>query len=55
MMARGPVVRHQVAVDPIQVQSTRIAKQPEQKAPRELPQYKITKEPMLPSVSASVL
>ena len=48
VIARSPVVRHQV--DPILVQST--TNQPEQ-APRDVPQYKITQEPMLPSVSAS--
>ena len=46
MMARGPVVRHQV--DHILVQSTNQPKQ----APRDVPQYKLTQEPMLPSVSA---
>ena len=48
MIARGPVVRHQV--DPILVQSTRTTDQPEQ-APIYFPQYKLTQEPMLPSVS----
>ena len=46
MIARGPVVRH--PVDPILVQNTN---QPEQ-SPRDVPQYKLTQEPMLPSVSA---
>ena len=47
MIARGPVVRHPAG--PILVQSTN---QPEQ-APRDVPQYKLTQEPMLPFVSAS--
>ena len=29
MLTRGPVVRHQVAVDPILVQNTRITNQPD--------------------------
>ena len=48
MIARGPVVRHQV--DPILVQST--TNQPEQ-APRDVPQYRLIQKLMLPSVSAS--
>ena len=46
MIARDPVVRH--PVDPIMVQSTN---QPVQST--DVPQYKLTQEPMLPSVSAS--
>ena len=48
MIARGPVVRH--PVDPIMAQSP--TNLPEQ-APGDVPQYKLTQEPMLPSVSAS--
>ena len=48
MIARGPVVRH--PVDPIMAQSP--TNLPEQ-APRDVPQYKLTQELMLPSVSAS--
>ena len=48
MIARCPVVWHQV--DPILVQIT--TNQPEQ-APSDVPQCKLTQEPMLPSVSAS--
>ena len=46
MIARGPVVRH--PVEPIMVQSTN---QPVQIT--DVPQYKLTQEPMLPYVSAS--
>ena len=53
MIAQGPVVRHQLTADPILVQSTRVTN-PEQKAPIDVPQYKRSQEPMLPSVSASI-
>ena len=46
LIARGPVVR--LPVDSILVQSKN---QPEQSI--DVPQYKLTQEPMLPSVSAS--
>ena len=54
-MPRGPVVRHQVAVEPILLQKTRIANQPEQESPTHVSQFKLTREPMLPSASATVL
>ena len=54
MTARGPVVRHQVAVDPVIVQNTRIINQPEQEWPIYVHQLKLSREPMLPSVSANV-
>ena len=49
MIARSPVVWNQV--DPILVQST--TNQPEQ-APRDVPQYKFTQEPILPSVALNL-
>ena len=49
MMAQGPVVWHQVAIDPIHLQSTRITNQPEQEAPIDVPQFKFKREPLLPS------
>ena len=48
MIARGPIFQHQV--DPILVQST--TNQPAQ-APRDVSQYELAHEPILPSVSAS--
>ena len=48
MIARGPVVRHQV--DTILAQIT--TNQPEP-APRDVPLYKLTQDPMLPSASDS--
>ena len=55
MMARGPVVRHKVAVETVLLQNTRITNQLEQESPIDLPQFKLSREPMLPSVSASLL
>ena len=46
MIARGPVVR--LPLDPILVESTN-----QQEQARDVPQYKLSQEPMLPSVSAS--
>ena len=55
MLARGPVARQQVAVDPVLVQNTRITNLPEQESPIDVPQFKLAREPMFHSVSASVV
>ena len=50
MMARGPVVWHQMAVDPILVQNTGITNQPVHESPIDVPQLKFSRD-----LSASVL